>query len=278
MEIVRVPEATRQQPQITTGEIAFVDYSDRGGPFRNRVLFDRYAISLVQQGQKQIYRAGGNTILRPGHGMLIPQGHSIIAEHSNTNELYHSFIVFFPEKIGHDFIAHQPDRRLKSTAPYLHFEVSDYINDYVQHLRTLIRKQQTLSASMAELKVQELLTALYEKQPDVIAGIFGGPGNNSLKALVEQHLLTPLTLDELAFLANRSLSSFKRDFEKAYQLSPQRYIRQRRLEIAASELVKGRPASELYLDYGYQHLSNFNTAFKRQFGHSPTDWASRNKG
>ncbi|MFD0764394.1 helix-turn-helix domain-containing protein [Mucilaginibacter lutimaris] len=271
MEIVRVPLATRLQPQISAGDIAFVDYSDKGGPFRNRVLFDHCAISFVQQGQKQIYRAGGDTILRPGQGMLIPEGNSIIAEHSDTNTFYSSFIVFFPGHLGQAFIGSSA----KATEPYLHFETNGYIQDYVSHMRSLIQKQQTLSADLARLKVQELLTALHELSPDILGAVLGNH-QNTLKAVVEKHLLSALTLEELAFLANRSLSSFKRDFEKQYEVSPQRYIRERRLELAATELSKGRLANDIYLDYGYGHLSNFNTAFKRHFGHTPANWASRN--
>src|SRR3569833_1521658 len=82
MQIIQVPEATRYQARIAAGDITFVDYRDKGGAFRTRVLFDRCAVSFVQNGQKQIYRAAENTVLTPGHGMLIPEGNSIIAEHS----------------------------------------------------------------------------------------------------------------------------------------------------------------------------------------------------
>ena len=153
MEIVRVPLATSAQPQIAAGDIAFVNYSDQGGPFRHRVLFERYAISLVQQGQKQIYRAGGDTLLRPGQGMLIPEGNAIIAEHSHATELYRSFIVFFPKSLGKDFV--QPSSKME--APYLHFQTNAYIRAYVSHMCSLIQKQQVLSAEMAKLKVRELL-------------------------------------------------------------------------------------------------------------------------
>ncbi|QHS56415.1 helix-turn-helix transcriptional regulator [Mucilaginibacter sp. 14171R-50] len=278
MEIIQVPQAVKGQPQIAAGDIVFLNYRDRGGPFRSRVLFECCAFSFVQHGQKRIYRAGGNTTLRYGHGVLIPEGNSIIAEHSNTDALYQSFIVFFPARLGHEFMAGKPAQpQPKANAPYLYFEVDSYIQSYVDHLRSLIDQRQTLSAEMAVLKIRELLTALYELAPDVITALFGAQNEPPLKHLVEANLMNPLTLEELAFLANRSLSSFKRDFEKAYGVSPQKYIRERRLEMAAAELDKGKPVSSVYLDYGYQHLSNFNTAFRRQYGSTPADWALRNK-
>lgn len=274
MDIIRVPEATRQQPQISAGDIAFLDYQDRGGVFRNRVLFDCYAFSFVQNGQKQIYRAGGNTILTPGHGMLIPEGNSIIAEHSDTSEFYHSVIVFFPGWLGRAFIAAKAANTVspQAGAPYIYFKTNAYIEEYVRNIGALITGRQKLSEELAILKVQELLTAMYDLAPDLLLAMFSQPEHLSLKNLVEGNLLNQLTLDELAFLANRSLSSFKRDFQKAYGLSPQKYIRDRRLEMACTELAEGKLASQLYLDYGYQHLSNFNTAFKRKFGVTPADY------
>jgi len=274
MEMIRVPQATRNQPQIAAGDIVFLDYRDRGSLFRNRVLFDCYAFSFVQNGQKQIYRAAGNTILKPGHGMLIPEGNSIIAEHSDNAEHYHSVIVFFPGSIGREFMASRPlwVTGEHPAAPYIYFETNAYIQEYVRNIRALIAGRQSLSPDLALLKVQELLTAMHELAPDLLWAMFGQPANPSLKNLVEDNLMNPLTLEELAFLANRSLSSFKRDFQKAYGLSPQKYIRERRLEMACTELSRGKLASELYLDFGYQHLSNFNTAFKRKYGVTPADY------
>lgn len=279
MKIIHVPEATREQPQLAAGDIAFVDYSHPGGPpVRNRVIFDCYALSFVQHGQKRIFLAEGQTILTPGFGLLIPSGNSIIAEHSGTTAPYQSFVVFFPGQLGRDFLAAKPaEAAAKTATPYSYFECNTYLREYVRQLRALIRDRQQLSAEMARLKVQELLTAMFELAPGILRAMFSNDGNTSLKKLVENNLLNPLTLEELAFLANRSLSSFKRDFEKAYGLSPQRYIRDRRLEMAATDLAQGRLAGEIYLNYGYQHLPNFNTAFKRKFGLTPADWTFRNQ-
>ncbi|WP_414688596.1 helix-turn-helix domain-containing protein [Mucilaginibacter sp.] len=56
---------------------------------------------------------------------------------------------------------------------------------------------------------------------------------------------------------------------------PQKYIRDRKLESACTELKKGRKASELYNTYGYENLSNFNTAFKKRFGVTPAAYGQQ---
>jgi len=274
MEIVRVPEATGQQPQIQAGDISFVDYRDHGGIFRNRVLFDLYAFSFVQNGQKQIYRAAGNTVLAPGQGMLIPEGNSLIAEHSDNSERYHSVIIFFPGSLGREFMAlrKSPSGGECSRVPFIHFKTNAYLQEYVRNIRMLISGHQKLSREMAVLKVRELLTAMFELAPQLLSAFFTQGENHTLMSVVENNLMKSLTLEELAFLSHRSLSSFKRDFMAAYGLPPQKYIREKRLEMACSEIVKGRLASEVYLDYGYQHVSNFIAAFKRRYGVTPAGY------
>ncbi|QTE38916.1 AraC family transcriptional regulator [Mucilaginibacter gossypii] len=274
MEIIQVPEVTRHHSHISAGEITFVDYHDKGSAFRTRVFFSRCAVSFVQNGQKQIYRAAENTVLTPGYGMLIPEGNSIIAEHSNNAEPYGSVIIFFPRSIGQEFTVSRPGKGGASAgdAPYIYFKTNTYINEYVRNIKSLIAGRQSLSYEMALLKLTELLTALHELAPELLNGMFGNPADISLKTVVENNLLSSLTLDELAFLSNRSVSSFKRDFERDYGVAPQKYIRERKLEMACTELLKGKSASELYLDYGYQHVSNFNTAFKRKYGVTPANY------
>ena len=271
MQVVHVPGAVASHQKIVAGEIYFVNYQDKGGPFRSRVLFSCYAFSFVQNGQKKIYRVGECQALTAGYGMLIPEGNSIIAEHSNTAEPYSSIIIFFPAHIGKAFISAHVRKTPNPVdrSPYIHFTTNGYIDEYIRSVKNLIKAQQTLSVEMALLKVNELLTAVYEMAPGLLTGIFGPAESIPLNVIVEKNLFNNLDLEELAFLANRSLSSFKRDFEKAYGVSPQRYIRNRKLEIACTELAKGRSASDLYLEYGYENLSNFNTAFKRKYGLTP---------
>jgi AraC-like DNA-binding protein len=277
---IRVPETTKAQPQLKCGDISFVNYSDKGGTFKNRVIFDCFAFSFVQNGQKHIYRSGDNILLQTGYAMLIPEGNSIIAEHSLDNDPYSSFLIFFPGQFGRDFLAlqkpHSKNRRVQQL-PYLHFKLNEYLHEYVKSMKFLVQHQLPLSAELAQHKLEELLLAIYELMPAELISVFSDNIRElSLKTLVENNLLNRLDLDELSFLANRSLSSFKRDFERAYGVSPQKYMRERRLEMACAELAKGKQPGELYLAAGYESLANFCTAFKKIYSLSPGAYRQQN--
>lgn len=81
-----------------------------------------------------------------------------------------------------------------------------------------------------------------------------------------------LTLEKFGYLTGRSLTTFKRDFKKAFNSSPQKWIIQKRLELAHYQLSeKGRKPKDLYLEIGFENLSHFSFAFKKHFGYAPTE-------
>ena len=80
-----------------------------------------------------------------------------------------------------------------------------------------------------------------------------------------------LKLEEIAFLCNMSLSTFKRHFVNEYNVSPGKWLKNERLQKAKEMLEQGEKPSEIYLDFGYNNLSNFSVAFKNKFRISPSE-------
>ncbi|MBW4888832.1 helix-turn-helix transcriptional regulator [Mucilaginibacter sp. HMF5004] len=280
MEVFAVPDAVKQHPKMCAGDITFVSYRETGSLLKNMVVFNQYAISFVLNGQKEIYRSTENTVIKAGQAMLIPEGNSIIAEHSPNRNQYHSLVIFFPGHLAANLLDRHHIALDKALPPhngdsFIHFSSTGYLNEYLRGIQALIATGHQLSYPIALHKLEELLLVIYELFPTQLVNLFSRNRDSdklSLKSLVEKNLFSKLTLDELAFLANRSLSSFKRDFEKTYGIAPQKYIRDRKLEVASAELISGKQATEIFDAYGYENLSNFNTAFKKKFGVTPASY------
>lgn len=78
-------------------------------------------------------------------------------------------------------------------------------------------------------------------------------------------------LKRFAYLIGRSLATFMRDFEKIFHVSPSRWLLQKRLGEAYYQIKEqGKPASEVYLELGFEDLSHFSYAFKKQYGTPPS--------
>lgn len=277
MTDVYIPQATENQQRVTVGDISFVNYTEQDNFQKSRVIFNCYVISFVVNGQKAIFRPSNNTIVSTGEGILIPQGNSLMAEHTLNDHQYNSVLVYFPARLALDFLnKHKLSAKQTSLQPdYIKFKQTNYFAGYIKSVQALIHEGQNLPYQLAANKVEELLLVLLQSHGDQLIGLLQSNKPSSemlLKNVVENNLFNNLTLDELAFLAHKSLASFKRDFEKAYHVSPGKYIRERKLEIARQELEQGKIASSLYIDFGYDNLSNFSSAFKKKFGISPKQY------
>ncbi len=80
-----------------------------------------------------------------------------------------------------------------------------------------------------------------------------------------------MPLEKFAYLTGRSLTTFKRDFTKAFNHTPQRWLTQKRLELAHYQLTeKERRPVDVCYETGFENLSHFSFAFKKHFGYAPS--------
>jgi AraC-like DNA-binding protein len=134
-----------------------------------------------------------------------------------------------------------------------------------------------LPENIAAGKVEEAIAILKEIDVDLFnaLGHFEEPGKINLTEFMERNFMFNMPLDQFSYLTGRSLTTFKRDFRKAFYTSPQKWITQKRLELAHHELtVQKRKATDIYLEVGFENLSHFSFAFKKQFGYPPSLSAS----
>jgi len=96
---------------------------------------------------------------------------------------------------------------------------------------------------------------------------------------MEKNYMFNMSLERFGYLTGRSLSTFNRDFRKVFQTTPQRWLTQKRLELAYYHLKEKRKRpSDVFLEVGFEDLSHFSYAFKRQYGHTPSAliWSIKN--
>lgn len=88
---------------------------------------------------------------------------------------------------------------------------------------------------------------------------------------MNRNYMYEFSLEELAHYTGRSLATFKRDFKKVSDLTPEKWLIRKRLEVAY-RLIKEehRKVVEVYAEVGFKNPSHFSTAFKKQYGIPPT--------
>jgi AraC-like DNA-binding protein len=130
-----------------------------------------------------------------------------------------------------------------------------------------------LPPDLATFKIEEAIRVLRAIDPNVdhILGQLDEPGKIDLADFMEKNFMFNLTADKFAYLTGRSLTTFKRDFKKEFNNTPEKWLTKKRLELAHYLIFeqKKKP-SDVYFDIGFENLSHFSFAFKKQFGYNPT--------
>lgn len=93
----------------------------------------------------------------------------------------------------------------------------------------------------------------------------------SVVRMIEGHSAAELTIENLAREARLSPYHFLRTFQLLTGVTPHQYLLRERLRNAATRLAAPRAARilDIALDCGFADVSNFNRAFRAEFGVSP---------
>ncbi len=144
---------------------------------------------------------------------------------------------------------------------------------YFESLTSYMQLDAESDAALIALKLKEAVMLLLKVNPEMkdILFDFSEPGKIDLEAFMNKNFHFNVGLNRFAYLTGRSLATFKRDFEKLFRITPSRWLQHRRLQ-EAHYLIKekGKTASDIYLDLGFEDLSHFSFAFKKQYGVAPT--------
>jgi AraC family transcriptional regulator, exoenzyme S synthesis regulatory protein ExsA len=247
---------------------------------KNRVILSTHLITFLTEGSKEIVMGNENVKLEKGHFALITSGKCFMSEKLSAGSSYNSTLLFFDNELLLSFrLAYQKkiDQILKSK-PIQSKEILCFKSDaFTKAFAESLNHIPTKSDGLAQLKVQEILLYLLETYPEKICGLFADIQKSnedfSFKNIIDSNIDSSLSVQELAFLCNVSLSTFKRKFTKIYNDAPTTWMRQKRMEHAAFLLAynKERP-SDIYLRLGYKNFSSFTQSFKMTFGRTPKEY------
>jgi AraC-like DNA-binding protein len=157
------------------------------------------------------------------------------------------------------------------------------IQKYIEGLLFYFENPSLVNEDILILKIKEIMVLLSQTRNaeaiQVILSQLFSPTTYTFKQIIEAHLFSQLTLEELAALNNLSVSSFKREFAKLYNDTPSNYIKSRRLEKAAELLlVSDQRISDIAFECGFNDLANFTKSFHSKYDVTPTDYRAKKRG
>lgn len=151
------------------------------------------------------------------------------------------------------------------------------IQKYIEGLLFYFENPSLINEDILILKLKEIILLLSQTQNagaiQVILSQLFSPTTYTFKQIIEAHLFSQLTIEELAQQNNLSISSFKREFAKLYNDTPANYIKIKKLEKAAELLmVSNKRITDIAFDCGFNDLANFTKSFNHKYNITPTNY------
>lgn len=244
---------------------------------KTRIIYSDCMIGFPIRGEKEIFVGSRHEVVHENNILLLQSGSVIMTQRLNQHQQFESLLFFFNSTFLSKFIEkHHPGSATSFEAQSIFVLPKDvYMQQFQQ---SVLHLNASPTDPFLQVKLEELLYLL-KKHPQQMACFFkqsmGGSSQQKVHQLVLQSLDKNLTIEELAFLYNMSVSTFKRVFQEVFHNSPKRYFIERKMDRAKQYLMQQKRISEIYTDLGYESFASFSTEFKKQVGMSPKQFQSK---
>jgi len=248
---------------------------NQGKEFKMEVVFECHMLVWFISGETRIHQADHSYVFNAGDIFLIPRNQlATIINYPQAGSPYSSVVMHLSTAHLRDFYA---DLNVKTngsaTQNILKFDKHPLLESCLASLIPYFDLVEKFPENIASLKITEaisILRTVYKSVDEVLAN-FDEPDKIDLAGFMEKNFMFNMPLKKFGYLTGRSLTTFKRDFYRIYNITPQRWLTRKRLELAHYQLAeKKRKPVEVYLETGFENLSHFSYAFKKQFGITPT--------
>lgn len=146
-----------------------------------------------------------------------------------------------------------------------------FLTGFFDSLLPYFDQPEQLTEPLAALKTKEAIELLLSHDPRLreLLFDFSEPFKIDLETFMNSHFTYNVSIKQFAKLTGRSISTFKRDFKKTFSQTPERWLKNRRLDKAHFLISeKKQKPSEVYLQVGFENFSHFSTSFKERFGYN----------
>ena len=261
--------------------IMVYDYESSTEISKQQILLNKNTFSFLQEGTKEVFFDNSTYAIDNSQFLLMNSGHCLMTEKlSSDSKHYRSILFFFTNEDIFQFIR---KFKLETSNPKTlystySFNYDSFIKRFVDSLLDISKLSKSIQENILSVKFEEIMLYLMDiKGLDFIYSLIDNSDNQNQKFVqtIERNRLNKLTIKELSFLSNMSVSTFKREFEKNFHSSPSRWFQDKRLEHSAFLLKnESKRPSDIFEEIGYENLSNFIQAFKIKFGVTPKQFQS----
>ena len=244
---------------------------------RGTFFLEQHLLYVVLGGSVKLTCGRQSWTVGKNEMILLRRAQSVSYEKQGSEEtgLFESQLFAINDELLKDFLTSQ-QVQIPQMTEELGAQVSpmsERLVAYCWSLSPYFNDPSLVNPGLLRLKVMELLYNVMDCSKNIFRQILQlrQPVKTDIHRVVEENYTSPISLDELAYLSGRSLSSFKREFQDIYGESPARWFREKRLS-KAQEMLRSSSLSVADVAYslGFENPTHFSRIFKQQYGYAPS--------
>jgi len=241
---------------------------------------EEHSVVRILSGELKVIQSDKTYVFGAGDTHLFPRNRlTLLVKSDKDGEPYKAIVVKLSHNILRSFYEANPSlvNPVSKTDHIVRLEKSPLFDSFFDSMIPYFNLEYQLPPELSQLKIREIITILRTVNDDVdsILSDFSEPHKINLVEFMQKNFMFNMSLEKFSYLTGRSLTTFKRDFKKAFNITPQKWLTQKRLELARFQLTEQkRKPSDIYFEVGFENLSHFSYAFKKEFGITPRELAS----
>lgn len=158
--------------------------------------------------------------------------------------------------------------------PVTVYSSNERLQSYITSLKPYFKESEKIEDELIKLKLFELLFNIVDADEKLLYQFLQLKRRepSSIVKVIEENLMNPVSLNDLAYLSGRSLSTFKREFQTIYNEPTFQWIRNRRLEKAKELLMNSAlSVTDVCFATGFENVAHFSKSFKKKYGVPPSE-------
>jgi len=203
---------------------------------------------------------------------------NVMLNHRTEHQIISAIGAFFyPTMVKGFFQSDLTIQQFQNHFDTTKISIEPLMKSFIDSINFMLDTPSIVDENLIIIKLKELLLLLSKSENSSSINSFVNalftPYEYDFKDIIQKNIYSNLSIQELAQLSNLSLATFKRKFTQLYKISPAKYLLEKKLEKSVRLLeFKTKQISEIAYDCGFETVSNFDKAFKRKFGKSPSEY------
>lgn len=251
----------------------------------------RCAMGYVVRGEKHIYYGDTKYVIPQGHIFYLAPGNHYVEDLPDDGRPFEQIVVYYSPMLLQRILLHlnmnysitiTNSHHCDNCRRFNHVSLpaDGTMRSFFVHTSTYLQDDNFMHDETAEnIKVTELVYLIIS-QPDcclksmMLRNV--DTAHDNFEQAIYANIFCDISIEELASLTNRSLTSFKKEFKRHFSMPPHRwFIHQRLLQSRLLLISTSKSISEIGNECTFPNTSHFIKLFKKEYGITPALYRSR---